>query len=181
MTTSTTTTTSNRGAVKGVVAAGAGIAVLLGGMGTFALWNADGAFGEGELQTGSLSATFGDIVWEDRTPGHENTIEDLGAFRMVPGDVIVGTSTIDVVAEGENIVVVPQVVGPQGTPITTLSDNVTVEVDLDGMPVGGFREGETTVEATVTIAFDEAATGEMNLGFDLAETSINLQQVAPSA
>ena len=180
-TTTSTTTTTNRGAVKGAVAAAAGVAVLLGGMGTFALWNAEGALGEGNLQTGTLAAEFGDITWNDVTPGHENVIADLDGFHMVPGDVIVGTSTIEVVAQGENLVVVPQVVGETGVPITTLSDSVTVGVVLDGVPADGFREGTTSVDATITIAFDEAATGEMGLGLDLSATSINLQQVAPSA
>jgi len=180
-TTTPTTNPTNRGAVKGAVAAAAGVAVLLGGMGTFALWNAEGALGEGNLQTGALTAEFGDITWTDATPGHENVIADLDGFRMVPGDVIVGTSTIEVVAEGENLVVVPQVVGADGAPLTALSDNVSVGVVLDGVPESGFREGTTSVDATVTIAFDESATGEMGLGFDLGATSINLQQVAPSA
>jgi len=180
-TTTPTTNPTNRGAVKGAVAAAAGVAVLLGGMGTFALWNAEGALGEGSLQTGSLTADFGDITWNDVTPGHENLIEDLDGFQMVPGDVIVGTSTIAVVAEGENLVVVPQVVGPAGLPIDSLSESITVDVTLDGVPADGFRPGTTSVDATVTIAFDESATGEMGLGFDLGATSINLQQVAPSA
>lgn len=177
----TTTTTTHRGAVKGAVAAAAGVAVLLGGMGTFALWNADGALGAGDLRTGTLSAEFGTLTWNDVTPGHANAIGDINAFRMVPGDVIVGTSQIVVTAEGENLVVLPEVVGAAGTPIDTLSENITVEVDLAGMPAGGFREGTTTVDATVTIAFDQSATGEMGLELDLAATSISLQQVAPSA
>ncbi|UZN03926.1 hypothetical protein [Cellulomonas sp. S1-8] len=51
---------------------------------------------------------------------------------------------------GENVIV-----GPAGTPIDALSESITVDVVLAGVPAGGFGPGTTSVDATVTIAFDE--------------------------
>ena len=126
------TTTTRKGALKGAVAAAAGIAVLLGGLGRFALWSLDGADTAAATQTGHLIVTWdggGDDsdewVWTDRSdfvldrtgvdnPWEDNfdanssnfpVIDPLADFRMVPGDRIVGELPFTLSAEGDNLLV----------------------------------------------------------------------------
>lgn len=177
-------TTTTKGAVKGTVAAAAGVAVLLGGAGTFALWNAEGAIGTASTATGSLTATFGDTVWTDDTPGAENAIPDIGTFVMVPGDVVVGTADVDVTAVGENLRIDTGLDYADGT----LPDDVDVSVvltdgaDAEVTRLSGSNAGTThDLTATVTLRFDESATGSMSQEVNLNAIAIDLQQVAPGA
>ncbi|WP_435738437.1 alternate-type signal peptide domain-containing protein [Cellulosimicrobium sp. PMB13] len=175
----TTTTKNNHGAVKGSVAAAAGIAVLLGGAGTFALWNANGAIGTTGTETGSLTAEFGDsTTWEDVTAGAANPISDITDFRMVPGDTVVGTTTVDVTATGENLLVDAtldsEAAGlPEGVTATVvLTDGGTEVTSLRGS-----NAGETyNLSAAVTLTFDASTPGSMTEAVDLSKVTIDLQQ-----
>ncbi len=190
-----TNTTTKKGAVKGTVAAAAGIAVLLGGAGTFALWNQSGSIGTAGTSTGALTATFGDMEWTDQAQVADGTIENIAAFRMVPGDTLVGTSDIDVTATGENL----KVLATLDTATGALPEGVTATVDLsDGTTDGesitlqGTNGGATIdLTATVTLKFDESVgddvTGDgsaqpsMNQPINLQDVKVKLQQVAPAS
>lgn len=180
--TATTSTTSRKGAVKGTVAAAAGVAVLLGGMGTFALWNVDGAIGVGQTRTGTLTATFGDAVaWEDLTTGAANPIEDVAAFRMVPGDVVVGTTSVTVTATGENLLVDAGLdVGEGALPADVAATVVLTDDDAGSAPVTtlqGTNAGKVYhLTAEVRLEFDEDATGSADAPIDLAGVKVDLQQ-----
>jgi alternate signal-mediated exported protein len=178
----TTTTKKNHGAVKGSVAAAAGVAVLLGGAGTFALWNQSGAIGGDGTATGRLTATIGQAAWVDDTPGtHKgHAIDAITDFRLVPGDVLTGTVPVSVTAEGENILVEAAVT--YGADFT-LPDDVTAEVQLlDGTtPVTTITDtGSTprTLNAIVTITFDGDASDSMTEDVDLSQIEVALQQQA---
>jgi len=191
-----TTKTTKKGAVKGTVAAAAGVAVLLGGMGTFALWNQSGSIGVAEqVQTGHLTATFPDsMTWKDVTPGGDPAHEvDVAAFRMVPGDVLEGTATVEYSVEGENITVTPTVTGANGSAATWLTDNkltvTTTLVDAGGNPVTSanvLKDGaEGTWTAKVTIAYDQSGAngvGNANMGatIDLDDVTVALNQNTPA-
>lgn len=182
---STTRTTSHQGAVKGAVAAAAGVAVLLGGAGTFALWNASGAIGTTGTQAGSLTADFGtEVDWKDMTAGVEQVDVDPATFHMVPGDVLVGTTSVEVTAVGENLVVTPEITGADGNVRTFLDDDaLTVTTGLvgsDGAPVTEIGAGTHTLTASVTIAYDPAG-GNVGMGtdVDLNDIEFLLQQDTP--
>lgn len=186
----TTTTKKNHGAVKGTVAAAAGIAVLLGGAGTFALWNQSGDIGISGTGTGQLTADFGAMEWQDVTPNGVAAHDvDPEAFRMVPGDVLEGTATIDYAVTGENILVKPELTGVDGATQSFLdSGKLTVTTALlDGStPVTELVDGDTgTLTAKVTIAYAaDASNGtsdaDMNQTVDLDGIEFVLQQQAPA-
>ncbi|MCB7137270.1 alternate-type signal peptide domain-containing protein [Cellulosimicrobium marinum] len=181
-TTPPTSPTTRKGAAKGAVAAAAGVTVLLGGMGTFALWNQDVDLAAGEVSTGNLSATAEDFTWQDTTPGHANAVADVSSFTMVPGDVLVGTSTIDVEVTGENLVVEPTLSG--GEDLVGTVDGLTVDTELteDAAAVGQLTAGTHELTATVTVTYAESGSNDgMNATVDLTDVGVALQQVAPSA
>ena len=60
--------------LKGSIAGAAGIALLLGGAGTFALWNDTAAASGGTVQSGNLSVVLnGSPAWKDISPDSATT------------------------------------------------------------------------------------------------------------
>jgi alternate signal-mediated exported protein len=183
------TTNSKKSTVKGTVAVAAGIAVLLGGAGTFALWNQSGSIGTSGTQTGELEASFDAMTWKDVTPNGTAHGVDPTTFHMVPGDVLEGTTEVDYRVDGDNIVVEPEVAHADGGALTFLSDDaLTVTTSLEdsgGTPVATLHDGDSgTLTAKVTIAYDEDGangTGDVNMvqDIDLQDVSLVLQQQAP--
>lgn len=181
-----TTTADRKGTLKGTVAVAAGLVVLLGGAGSFALWNAHGGLGDTESSTGHLTADFDATTWKDVTPGHEKDSVDISSFRLVPGDVLKGTTQITVDAVGDNLVVRPEITGADGGPITqNLPADVTIDAtltDAEGQPVTELSEGTSTLTANVTLSYDVDGGNEgMNQPIKLQDVNINLQQVAPQS
>lgn len=177
----TTETSRRHDALKGTVAAAAGIAVLLGGAGTFALWNQQGAIGAGSTGTGQLTAEFDpQTSWQDTTANASNAVDDVTQFRMVPGDTLVGTTGVTVTATGENLLVDTGLHYAPGT----LPEDVTAEVrltDAEGEEVTrleGSNAGTTyDLTVTITLAFDDEASASMTEPIDLSAISVDLQQV----
>ncbi len=180
--------TTKKGAVKGTVAAAAGVAVLLGGMGTFALWNQSGDIGTTGTGTGHLTATFQPMTWQDETPGGSAHVVVPADFKMVPGDKLVGTAEVEVSVLGDNIVVKPALTGAEGDTLTFLTDSkLTVTTTLentDGTAVTELDAGDYTLDAKVTIDYAEAGTNgvanaNMDETIDLESVQFVLQQDTP--
>ena len=98
--------------VKGSIAGAAGIALLLGGAGTFALWNDSVTTPAGTVTTGELriaSATTPAGVWtEQSTTGTRNggvgtVIVPSTSLQMVPGDTWRFTKTVTLTTTGKNL------------------------------------------------------------------------------
>ncbi|HEY5221607.1 MAG TPA: alternate-type signal peptide domain-containing protein [Microbacteriaceae bacterium] len=92
---------------KGAIAGAAGIALLLGGAGSFALWNGSASASAGQIQSGALSvAKTGntDGTWQN-TPNGSSTPASvtISSFKAVPGDTLTFTQKLDVTAIGDNL------------------------------------------------------------------------------
>lgn len=101
----------NRNA-KGAIAVGAGALLLLGGGGTFALWNATSELGDSVVTAGELSLddTAATGTWHlyDSTLGYPagvgSAIADLTTFNIEPGtSIIYVVDDLEVTAEGSNL------------------------------------------------------------------------------
>ncbi len=91
--------------VKAGVSGAAGIALLLGGAGTFALWNDSASVGGGDVNAGTLAIDAnGAGVWKN-TPHakSQEPIDDITDFKAVPGDTLEFTQKLDVTAIGDNL------------------------------------------------------------------------------
>ena len=90
--------------LKGSIAVAAGIALLLGGAGTFALWNDSAATAGGTVTTGTMSILPGAAagVWNDMSTGTAVSI-DPAVVKMVPGDTWTFTKTVEITAAGKNL------------------------------------------------------------------------------
>ncbi|MDO9396279.1 MAG: alternate-type signal peptide domain-containing protein [Herbiconiux sp.] len=188
--------------VKGAIAGAAGIVLLLGGAGTFALWNSTAGVAGGTVTAGNLlvTNTGGPGVW---TRGA--TPVDTSTYRIVPGDVLTYTDELTVTAQGNNLVaslaMAPNAIGPAtagnaqdialasyithtavlgatGAGITGTSPTYTVTAPADG------SSRSTTVTVTATITFTNSATaGTENLAklgaVTLSGMGLTLTQTAP--
>ena len=85
--------------IKGFIAGAAVVALLLGGSGTFALWNDTAAVAGADITAGTLTVEAGEGVWTDQTEAAIN----IADYRIVPGDTLTYQTLLDVEALGDNI------------------------------------------------------------------------------
>lgn len=88
----------NRNA-KGAIAVGAATLLLLGGGGTFALWNTSSTVNAGTVESGHLTASPFTGSWVDQNGDAFAPATD----SAVPGDVLTYTATSTISAEGQNL------------------------------------------------------------------------------
>ena len=168
--------------VKGAVAGAAGIALLIGGAGTFALWNSTATVSAGSISAGTLSLTANtDGVWKNGS-----TVIDPATYKMIPGTTLVFTQTLAINATGDGLTAGLTSSGMTGSgaldsavtkslAITSTSSNVavsgsTITVVSAATPA--------TVKVTYTVTLPSSATtgqgGTLNLSaltFTLAQTA----------
>jgi alternate signal-mediated exported protein len=171
---------------KGTVAAAAAIALLLGGAGTFANWNATSAVAGGNITAGSLSLDgAGAGTWSD-TAGTINLASD----RIMPGDVLTFTQDFKVTAVGHSLLATLSLTGGSIAAASTDAADVALAVALGNSATltatglaadgnGGYvvPAGTTSVSVTVTIAFPEYAdNGSQNGRVSLSGMNVTLTQ-----
>ena len=85
--------------IKGAIAGAAGLTLLMGGAGTFALWNADAAVSGGTIVAGDLTIAAQAGAWKNG----QKTIDTIKDYRIVPGETLTYTQDLLVTATGDNI------------------------------------------------------------------------------
>jgi alternate signal-mediated exported protein len=189
--------------VKGAVAGAVGVALLLGGAGTFALWNSTIGVSSGTISTGNLAfGTATNKVWTDNSPGAATTTFDPTVNKIVPGDKVSLSQTITITGSGKNLVasltyvpssvVIPADLAGSITPTIAVS-KVSGDATLSGsgtvadpylIKPGTQPGGTTTLTVVITYAFDKTlgdaaghGTDGQNESVDLAGASFKLQQI----
>lgn len=135
---------------KGSLAAGAGIVLLMGGVGTLAYWNDEVGIQGGTVQAGSLDLDAAPGTWAPEITS------------WVPGDEATYTTTLQLTVEGDNIqgtVALDrdslEFKNAKGEVIPELAD----EFDIEFAPVEGSLPASQVVtydEKTETFSFDGA-------------------------
>lgn len=165
--------TTNRRALKGAVAAVTGAALLLGGMGTFALWSADQPVNAGTVTTGQLRI-------QNYTPGEwTGATGNVADFRMVPGDTLTRTDTLEVIAYGDNLVIDAGLVGVPANLPGGLTATVVAPA-LESLDTTSSDPQDVDVTITVSLAAD-AGNPTQQQAVNLSGVSVTLNQVAPPA
>lgn len=183
-----------KGAVAGVV----GIALLLGGAGSFALWNGSATAAAGSIQSGTMTIVpNGTGTWTASHGGAASPIT-ISTFRAVPGDVLTFTQKVDISATGDNLSALLTVdpssikAGPgvaSAQLATALTSGMTVAIS-GALPAGitttatpntykvSSLASTTTVTIVVTLPFDSTTAGSTAQGgtVDLTQLAITLQQ-----
>lgn len=113
--------------IKGSIAGATGIALLMGGFGTYALWSDSQGLGGGTVQSGTLDiVSVGTASWADVSADRTSATWSA-SDKMVPGDKVTLTRSVTIDAEGKNLV---------------------VDFALTGLPTGPYWGGNLAVTAT---------------------------------
>lgn len=162
--------------VKGSIAGAAGVALLLGGAGTLALWNDSASINAGTVTSGVLDVA-------NAAPGTWSPDLDL----IVPGDTVVYTDTLEVTATGDNLSATVT------TNIASITNNITGAVVTSDIvvrdsanavvaPVSGeypLGDGAYTVEVELTVTFPSTVSGQtgQDLSTDFSAITVTVTQV----
>jgi alternate signal-mediated exported protein len=87
--------------VKGSLAGAAGIALLMGGFGSYALWQDSENLDATQVQSGHMTINTTPGAYDDTS--HVGSGDWSAGDLMVPGDVITYTQTFTVTGTGENL------------------------------------------------------------------------------
>ena len=153
---------------KGLAAAGAAAALLLGGAGTLAFWNDAATVAGGSISTGTLGIDAGSCAatW---TYANGSAAGQAVTQGIVPGDAVTKQCTFTIAATGDHLSASPTVpssvsyVVTGGTP-TTLTLPVSATYSLAGAPFSSSSvitdndDGKTlTAQITLTFPFGSAS------------------------
>ena len=170
--------------IKGTAAIAVGAALLLGGGGTLANWNAEATAAPGTIVAGDLNvAKTAAGVWKDRA----GTTIDINTYKVVPGDKLTFTQDLTVTLVGDKMaanVVLANVpantftadnVAISPLKLTNTAGDVTSNTVLK--PVTG--SATQTVTASTVFEFKSTTTGRSDVAknYDLGSVGYTLSQL----
>ncbi|MEV4901935.1 alternate-type signal peptide domain-containing protein [Citricoccus sp. NPDC055426] len=170
---------------KGAIVSGLGVALLLGGGGTLAVWNADQASNAGAITAGDLNLTAHKGVWTSNVTGQ---IGDVNDYRVVPGETLTYEQPVTVALVGDGMKAKLSVTGSAANEFVA-TDGVTVsDVNLtnkDGVSVSDELtpavDGAFTASTTFAFsATDSHGRAGVTKSYDLSEIHYFLEQIAPT-
>lgn len=180
--------------LKGAIAGAAGLTLLLGGAGTFALWNDSASITGGNIQSGELTLAGGGAgVWKDAANATILTIAD---YKIVPGDVLTYTKDLTVTATGATLKadldiaagsIVAVVDGANQVAndalATSLTDQAVVTAKVADVLISNTAyavpaNATTTIAVTVTITFPSSVSGTTGMlgSVNLSDVGVTLTQ-----
>lgn len=125
--------------IKGSIAGATGIAVLMGGFGTYALWSDDATLPGNSVTSGVLDVDAGVASFTDGTEDADGTpITQANGWShlIVPGDTVTRTQSFDFTATGKNlfgtIVFDPGAETDGATDFNAFGDALDIEIAVDG-------------------------------------------------
>lgn len=167
--------------LTGAIATAAGVALLMGGAGTFAYWNSSATPTTSTITAGNLAVTdagSSTAVWKSG-----NTVINPANFKAAPGDVLTYTKTMNITATGDNLVATlglgagsitgatsgaaDQALAAALTQSATLSASGTGIAPVVGSPntytvTAGTAGVSQSVTVTATITFPKGTAGQYN-------------------
>ncbi|APX01285.1 alternate-type signal peptide domain-containing protein [Arthrobacter sp. QXT-31] len=172
----------NSALIKGTAAIAVGAALLLGGGGTLASWNASQSATPGTVVAGDLNVVADTGVWTDDAG---LTIANIGNYRVVPGDKLTYTQVLNVTLVGDKMAASIAATGT-GAVNGFTADNVVVTnpVLTAGSPSAVVSNPLTTsgtVTATITFEFKSgtANRADVTKSYNFGRVAFTLNQIVP--
>ena len=171
---------------KGVLAAFAGGALLLGGAGSLAFWSDDETVGGGDINGGSLSiatdaTNTGCGAWQLDAGEGSSTYSE--GDPLVPGDVLTKTCAYTIHAVGNHLratvgITSPSFSGTDGDFGGQLTPTVS-SLTVDGSPATEFTEADSgkTLGVDVSVTWNSADTGHQDAESVLDDLTLTASQV----
>lgn len=176
------------GKAKAILAIAAGTALLLGGGGTYAYWSTSTALTNTDITAGDLALTLGPGTWTLKG-ALQNTaanVTDIASVKIVPGDVLTLTQTLDVTLEGNTLAADLKAELGSTFAAAGLGENLDVAMTVStyGTPIAENTYRLTAANngiavATVKITFDPGTDGQIGVGqkVNLSDVKFTLSQV----
>jgi alternate signal-mediated exported protein len=182
---------------SGAIVGTLGITLLLGGAGTFAMWNQSTTAQAGTVASGTLTiANAGTPTWKNVSsdaPAGGTAITNIGSYKIVPGDTLEMTQTFTVAASGDNLKATlaydPATIGAVSDADKALKAAATVAMSATGggittdattkvVSVAPTAAGVNTVTVKLTIALPASVGGTTAQGgaLNLSAVAFNLVQ-----
>jgi len=178
---------------KGALATGVGVALLLGGGGTLAVWNQSVNANAGTIASGELKLAAATGAW---TSNITKGAVDPAVYKMVPGEKLAFTQDLTVTLVGDQLNANLSVVDAAAKAFNNEA-NIIMEYSTDnGTSWTPATEGTTavalklgkgthTVKARITVDFENINAGNDKASMDkqqaLTMVSFKLEQIAPTA
>ncbi|KQO96670.1 alternate-type signal peptide domain-containing protein [Leifsonia sp. Leaf264] len=172
--------------IKGSIAGAAGIALLLGGAGTFALWNDSRTVGAGTITAGNLALDNQSGSWTNDVTGA--AIGDVANYKIVPGNRLKYTGSVHLLADGHDLTA--ELTATESGIVSTIPDAlVTFDASSGNSAVvnesgntnvfvvtPGNGATDTLVNFTITVAFNPNSTTGKNGTVNLGSVGLQLKQ-----
>ncbi|MBT2553639.1 alternate-type signal peptide domain-containing protein [Arthrobacter sp. ISL-5] len=168
----------NSALIKGTAAIAVGAALLLGGGGTLASWNAADNAAPGTVVAGDLNVVkSGAGVWTDRA-GNPVTIS---TYKVVPGDKLTYTQVLDVTLTGNKMAANITAAGTGAANGFTAANVVVTDpvLKVAGVTVTNPLTTSKTVTATITFEFLSTTTGraDVTATYNFGNVAFTLEQI----
>ena len=175
--------------VKASVVGAAGVSLLMGGFGTYALWHDSDATGSSSVTSGVLDVNANTATWTDiSNPGPTSWTP---GNPIVPGDKIKMTQTFDVKATGANMkgtvtfdpgsVVTTAFGGNLTITPTATADSAFTSSGTNSWTFSAPLNGTRTVTATVVYDFSSSTSQQQaqNATATIGTSTFSVDQVRP--
>lgn len=171
--------------IKGTAAIAVGAALLLGGGGTLANWNAEASQAPGTIVAGDLNVVNATTagVWKDRN----NATIDITTYKVVPGDKLTYTQDLTVTLVGNKMAAD---ISTTGITATNGFTSTNVAVSAPALTVAGAAVANPlkptgsaqTVTATITFEFLSGTAGrsDVTASYNFNNIAFQLTQVTQS-
>lgn len=164
--------------IKGAAFAGVGVALLLGGGGTLAVWNATDDAKAETIYAGDLDLVAPKGTWSSSKGG---AITDIANYRVVPGETLTYAQNLTLKLEGDQMEANLAVSGlPTLGSYVSFAGPVLRNTAGEILPTTVLNANSPDqITATATFAFNQNAVGRQGAGeqFDLSSVNYTLTQV----
>ncbi|MGF9662201.1 alternate-type signal peptide domain-containing protein [Arthrobacter crystallopoietes] len=168
---------------KGAIATGIGVALLLGGGGTLAVWSDSVKSGAGTITAGNLDLESKlDGMWESDVTG---PVGDINEYLVVPGETLTYTENLTAVVDGNGI---EAELSMAGDPVNGFGDSVLTKTTFTKDGVKSDSEtlsikGKADVTAVTEFTFKAETSGRQSVmkKYSFGQVTYKLQQTAPTA
>jgi len=168
---------------KGAIVTTLGVALLLGGGGTLAVWNAEQNASAGTIAAGELSLKADAGQWTNAA----GTVVNIATYKVVPGDKLTYTQPVTVTLNGSNLSATLKTTGTSVNNGFTAANVVVSQPTLRNtagqvLPTTVLKNTQD-VTASTTFEFKSTTTGRdsVNAKYDFSSVGYYLEQQAPTA
>lgn len=175
---------------KGAIVTGLGVALLLGGGGTLAVWNADTTADIGIVTAGDLDLDARPGVWTSSLTGVIGGKDQISAYRIIPGETLTYSQKINVTLVGnsglkanltvEGIDAVTNGFGGHLQNVSYAIKDASNKLVVDQGKVAGGEVAQGAYTASAAFTFTAEDDQARNVSLNLSPIKYQLTQVAPA-